>query len=60
MWEWEVGQSRKGEFQAEKAVERLTVPEQEICMRWYFRQVNLKAICLERQVGQVAKTGARN
>lgn len=54
-----MNQSRKAEFQAEEVVERMMVPEQEICIRWHFRQVNLKAIYLERQVGQGTNTGGK-
>lgn len=53
-----MGQSRKAEFQAEEVVERMMVPEQEICIRWYFRQVNLKAIYLERQLGEAGSVAS--
>lgn len=39
--------------------ESLMVPEQETCIRLYFKQVNLKAIFLERQVGKEVKTGGK-
>lgn len=35
------------------------VPEQETCIRLYFKQVNMKAIFLERQVGKGVKTGGK-
>ena len=35
------------------------VPEQKTCIKWYFRQVDLKATCLERQVGDGEKTGGK-
>ena len=35
------------------------VPEQETCIRRRFRQVDLKAICLERRAGCREKTGGK-
>lgn len=36
------------------------VPEQETCIRWYVMHVNLKAVFLERQVGEEVKTRGKN
>lgn len=52
--------AHESDFQAQEAVERMIVPMQGMHTGWYFRQGNLKTICLERQVGQAAKPGARN
>lgn len=51
-----MGRSRKAEFHAAEAVASIVVPEWKTCIKWSVRQVNLKAICLERQGHQGTKT----
>lgn len=51
-----MGQPRKAELHAAGAAASIMDPEWETRIKWSVKQVNLEAICLERQADQGAKT----